>query len=130
MIDVGISQRLVTGFRVRCWSLILLVFLLVTPSAQSIEVSYEQAKTALIFKIINYVHWPNEESLQRIRLGLISDDQALLDEMRLAAQHIQVNGKPVEVDAIWGEALRRGEAKDTAMPELKKLLQELREATD
>ena len=39
------------------------------------------------------------------------------------------DGKPVEVDAIWGEALRRGEAKDVAMPELKKLLQELREAT-
>ena len=30
-----------------------------------------------------------------------------------------LDGKPVEVDAIWGEALRRGEAKDVAMPELK-----------
>ena len=40
-----------------------------------------------------------------------------------------LDGKPVEVDAIWGEALRRGEAKDVAMPELKKLLQELRVAT-
>ena len=40
-----------------------------------------------------------------------------------------LDGKPVEVDAIWGEALRRGEAKDVAMPELKKLLQELRIAT-
>ena len=40
-----------------------------------------------------------------------------------------LDGKPVEVDAIWGEALMRGEAKDVAMPELKTLLQELREAT-
>ena len=40
-----------------------------------------------------------------------------------------LDGKPVEVDAIWGEALRRGEAKDIAMPELKKLLQELLKAT-
>lgn len=37
--------------------------------------------------------------------------------------------KPVEVDAIWGEALRRGEAKGVLMPELQKLLQDLREAT-
>ena len=40
-----------------------------------------------------------------------------------------LDGKPVEVDAIWGEALRRGEAKDVAMPELKTLLQELLKAT-
>jgi len=38
-------------------------------------------------------------------------------------------GKPVEVDSIWGEALRRGEAKGVEMPELKKLLVELRRAT-
>ncbi len=40
-----------------------------------------------------------------------------------------IEGKPVEVDAIWGEALLRGEAKAVEMPELKKLLQELRKAT-
>jgi len=40
-----------------------------------------------------------------------------------------LDGKPVEVDAIWGEALRRGEAKGVDMTELKKLLQELRKAT-
>ena len=39
-------------------------------------------------------------------------------------------GKPVEVDSIWGEALRRGEAKGVEMPELNKLLVELRRATD
>ena len=38
-------------------------------------------------------------------------------------------GKPVEVDSIWGEALRRGEAKGVEMPELKNLLVELRRAT-
>lgn len=41
-----------------------------------------------------------------------------------------LHGKPVEVEAIWGEALRRGEAKGVPMQELKKLLNELREATD
>jgi 2-dehydropantoate 2-reductase len=39
-----------------------------------------------------------------------------------------LDGKPVEIDAIWGEALRRGEAKGVEMPELKKLDQQLREA--
>ena len=39
-----------------------------------------------------------------------------------------LDGKPVEIDAIWGEALRRGEAKGVAMPELEKLNQQLREA--
>jgi 2-dehydropantoate 2-reductase len=29
-----------------------------------------------------------------------------------------LDGKPVEIDAIWGEALRRGEAKGVEMPEL------------
>ena len=38
-------------------------------------------------------------------------------------------GKPVEVYAIWGEALRRGEAKGISMPELKKLLHQLSAAT-
>ena len=40
-----------------------------------------------------------------------------------------LDGKPVEVDAIWGEALKRGASKGVEMPELKKLLQNLREAT-
>ena len=40
-----------------------------------------------------------------------------------------LDGKPVEVYAIWGEALRRGEAKGISMPELKKLLHQLSEAT-
>jgi 2-dehydropantoate 2-reductase len=39
-----------------------------------------------------------------------------------------LDGKPVEIDAIWGEALRRGEAKGVGMPELKKLDQQLRKA--
>ena len=38
-------------------------------------------------------------------------------------------GKPVEVDSIWGEALRRGESRGVEMPELNKLLVELRRAT-
>jgi len=40
-----------------------------------------------------------------------------------------LDGKPVEVYAIWGEALRRGEAKGILMPELKKLLHQLSAAT-
>ena len=34
-------------------------------------------------------------------------------------------GKPVEIDAIWLEALRRGEARGIEMPELRKLGEEL-----
>ena len=34
-------------------------------------------------------------------------------------------GREVEVDAIWGEPLRRGEAAGVPMPELKKLHGEL-----
>ena len=40
-----------------------------------------------------------------------------------------LDGKPVEVDAIWGEPLRRGIAKKVLMPETEKLLNELIEAT-
>jgi 2-dehydropantoate 2-reductase len=38
-------------------------------------------------------------------------------------------GKPVEVDAIWGEPLRRGKALGVPMPETERLLGELRQAT-
>ena len=38
-------------------------------------------------------------------------------------------GKPVEVDAIWGEPLRRGKTKGLAMPNMEKLLGELKKAT-
>jgi 2-dehydropantoate 2-reductase len=38
-------------------------------------------------------------------------------------------GKPVEVDAIWGEPLRRGKGKSLAMPETERLLREFRQAT-
>jgi 2-dehydropantoate 2-reductase len=38
-------------------------------------------------------------------------------------------GKPVEVDAIWGEPLRRGINKSLAMPQTERLLDELRQAT-
>jgi len=38
-------------------------------------------------------------------------------------------GKPVEVDAIWGEPLRRGQARGVPMPESARLLAEMKEAT-
>ncbi len=38
-----------------------------------------------------------------------------------------INGKPVEVDAIWGEALRRGQARGVRMPELEMLRREISE---
>ena len=38
-------------------------------------------------------------------------------------------GKPVEVDAIWGEPLRRGLSKKVSMPEMEQLLRELIQVT-
>ena len=38
-------------------------------------------------------------------------------------------GKPVEVDAIWGEPLRRGVRKSLAMPQTERLFNELKQAT-
>ena len=38
-------------------------------------------------------------------------------------------GKPVEVDAIWGEPLRRGIGKSLAMPQTERLFKELKQAT-
>lgn len=37
-----------------------------------------------------------------------------------------IDGRPVEVDAIWGEPLRRGQSMGLQMPELSKLHQEIR----
>ena len=38
-----------------------------------------------------------------------------------------LEGKPVELNAIWGEALKRGQSKGVNMPELNLLLKELKE---
>ena len=40
-----------------------------------------------------------------------------------------LTGKPVEVEAIWGEPLRRGKGKSLAMPQTERLFNELKEAT-
>ena len=40
-----------------------------------------------------------------------------------------LDGKPVEVNAIWGEALRRGQARGVSMPELEFLHEELLKLT-
>jgi len=39
-----------------------------------------------------------------------------------------LDGKPVEVDAIWGEPLRRGRERGVAMPELESVFQHLIES--
>ncbi len=39
-------------------------------------------------------------------------------------------GKPVEVEAIWGEAIRRGQKKGIEMPELRKLYREMLSRTN
>jgi len=36
--------------------------------------------------------------------------------------------KPVEVDAIWGEPLRRGQARGVPMPECERLFHQLAES--
>jgi 2-dehydropantoate 2-reductase len=38
-------------------------------------------------------------------------------------------GKPVEVDAIWGEPLRRARGHGLAVPEMERMLAELRNKT-
>ena len=41
-----------------------------------------------------------------------------------------IAGKPVELESIWGEPLRRGQALGVLMPELAKLYNELKALLD
>ena len=54
-------------------------------------------KSAMIFRMLQYTHWANENELSTLRVAFVGDDNKLYQEMLNAAKKIKVRGKPVTV---------------------------------
>lgn len=54
-------------------------------------------KSAMIFRMLQYTTWPEEDKLSAIRLAFVGDEEKLYEEMQRASKNIQVKGKPLIV---------------------------------
>lgn len=61
--------------------------------------STESVKAAYIYNFLKYIEWPNEGSLEAIRIGFIGSDSEYLDEV-LKIQNKTIRGKQLVVHAI------------------------------
>jgi signal transduction histidine kinase len=61
--------------------------------------SIESVKAAYVFNFLKYIEWPNEDSLEAIRIGFIGSDEAYLEQV-LKIQDKTVRSKQIVVHAI------------------------------
>lgn len=54
-------------------------------------------KSAMIFKMLQYTHWPDEDKLPAIRLAFVGNEEQLYEEMQRASKNILVKNKPLIV---------------------------------
>lgn len=54
-------------------------------------------RSAMIFQILHYVSWPDEEKLSEYRVAFVGDENILYEELLQAAKSIRVKGKPLIV---------------------------------
>lgn len=82
--------------------LLIIIFLLPT---QLLSKPNEpvQLKSALIYNLLRYVHWPQEESIQFYTIAVIGDDKALLSELVRASKFVKVNDAQVKVIKVQAE---------------------------
>jgi signal transduction histidine kinase len=54
-------------------------------------------RSAMIFKILQYVSWPDEDKFSAYRVAFVGDENPLYEELLKAAKTIRVKGKPLIV---------------------------------
>ncbi len=54
-------------------------------------------RSAMIFKILQYVSWPDEDNFSEYRVAFVGDENILYEELLTAAKTIRVKGKPLIV---------------------------------
>ena len=62
-------------------------------------------RSAMIFQILQYVNWPDEDKFSAYRMAFVGDENILYEELLSAAKIIRVKGKPLivfktDVDSI------------------------------
>lgn len=79
---------------------VLLTVLLLLNSAIAEEVPEHRIKSPMIFHMLQYISWPNEDKLGSINLAFISDEEALYQEMLAAAKTVQVKNRQLSVTRV------------------------------
>ncbi len=87
-------------FRVSALPVACLLSLLLLPISFAHAQESEQLESALIFKLIDFIEWPEASQIDEYQLGLISVDQALADELLRATGFVRVHGRPVKLTQL------------------------------
>ena len=77
--------------------LILSLFSISALAAKSPSVSREKGKATFIYNIFRNLHWPEEEQLDHLKIGLYGKDSELMRELKVIFSRRQVRGKRVEL---------------------------------
>lgn len=75
--------------------LFLTVFLSLPLQTQTI--TPERVKTALIFELVKYFHWPNIRKESQFNIALIGEDQLLLKELNRVSKLLKAHKLPVKI---------------------------------
>ncbi|MGK0442438.1 MAG: hypothetical protein ACJA0N_002249 [Pseudohongiellaceae bacterium] len=81
--------------------LTVLFCLLLSPfQARTQESSQEKIKTALLFRFMHYIEWPNEKTLQQFNIKFVGEDSKLYDEINKASQSIKIRDRHIRVTPL------------------------------
>lgn len=89
---------------------VLLIAVMHLPAwtATSVEAPPHQIKSAMIFKMLPYISWPDEQNLSAVHLAFIGNEQALYQELVKAAKKISIKGKPLTLTKADANTLDAG----------------------
>ncbi|MFO7657970.1 MAG: YfiR/HmsC family protein [Bacteroidales bacterium] len=77
--------------------LILMLILLIRISLVTAQQDEESIKASLIYYFISYVNWPNENEITKYKIGVLSKNELIFQELIKIAAVKQVKGKPFEI---------------------------------
>lgn len=79
------------------FSLIYTAFLLAPLTAHAVKATEDTIKTALIYKLFDYVEWPNENGISTFRIGVMGIEDDLYAEVVNTASYYKTRGRSFEV---------------------------------
>jgi serine phosphatase RsbU (regulator of sigma subunit) len=75
----------------------LIILFLVTQLSYSQEISYTRVKLAIIYKLPQYVEWPNEASFPNYTFGVLTNDKELINMYKDFFSERKLKGKDIKV---------------------------------
>ena len=83
------------------WSVIIFLCLIYFPhSLYAKKVSQDRVLAVLVYKLANFVQWPNQSEISQYQIGFVGDNEALLSDLRKVAKFSKINGKKVTVTVV------------------------------